>query len=139
MPDVRPDVANKYVEVMDVLPRFHGEGHGTLAMTVDVLPLGEDGIAESIDWELWLNTRHFASGVQVINTVTSSRERTRLQFETPLVFRSLPSASDRTLMTVSVRGGVRMRLRTTEARYPFERVTKQGVENAPVFEGAEED
>lgn len=139
MPDVRPDVANKYVEVIEVTPRFLREGQGTLALTVDLLPLGEDGVAESVDWELWLNTRHFASGVHVLNTVTHSRERTRLRFETPLVFRSLPAASDRTLLTVSVRGGVRMRLRTSEARYPFERVTRQGVDNAPVFEGAEED
>lgn len=138
-PDLRPDVANERVEVISVAPRFEGEGKATLAVTLDVLPLGEDGVAESVDWELWLNTRHFASGVQVVNQRTPSQEKTRISFETPMVFRGLPSSSDPLLLTVSVRGGVRTRLRTTEARYPFELIAKQRLENAPVFEDAEED
>lgn len=137
--DVRPDVANERVEVISVVPRFEGEGKATLSVTVDLLPLGEDGVAESVDWELWLNTRHFASGVQVVNQPTPSQQKIRISFEAPMVYRGLPPSSEPLLMTVAVRGGVRMKLRTTEARYPFEKFSKQSVVNAPVFEGAEED
>lgn len=137
-PEVRADVANQHVEVISVTPVFEAEGKATLSITVDVLPLGEDGVAESIDWELWLNTRHFASGVQVVNKPTPSQQKTRLTVEAPLVFRGLPASSEPLLLTVAVRGGVRMKLRTTEARYPFEIFSKQSVANAPVFEGAED-
>lgn len=138
-PDVRPDVANEHVRVIEVKPVFLGEGNATLSITVDMLPLNEDGAAEAIDWELWLNTRHFASGVQVVNHQLSSRQKTRLTVEAPLIYRGLPGATDRTLLTIAVRGGVRVKLQGTEARFPFESFSKQSLENVPVFEGAEEE
>lgn len=138
-PLIRPDVANEWVNVVDVTPVFEGDGKATLSLTLDVLPLGEDGAVEAVDWELWLNTRHFASGVQVVNATLASRDKTRLSFTTPLVYRGLPSALEPTRITASVRGGVRVRLRTTEARYPFEHVSRPTLANVPVFEGADED
>jgi hypothetical protein len=134
------DRAASEARLISAVPKFEGGGRGSLEIEVEVAPLGDDATAESVDWELWLNTRHFASGVSALGERLNGTEPKRIHATVPLVFRGLQTNVEPVLLTIGVRGGLRVKSGQSEARYPFELVSKQSVENAPVLEsGAEED
>ncbi|MFL5318371.1 MAG: hypothetical protein ACJ790_01850 [Myxococcaceae bacterium] len=133
------DVSASEARLLSAVPSFEGDGKGTLDIVVEVGALGDDAVAESVDWELWLNTRHFASGVNVVSERLSGTETRRIHAVVPLVFRGLQTNVEPILLTVGVRGGLRVKDGRSEARYPFELVTKQSVAQAPVLESGGND
>lgn len=124
---------------MSAIPSFANEGQGTLELVVETQPMGNEVVAESVDWELWLNTRHFASGVNLVGEKLPATQPKTLTISVPLVFRGLQSTPEPALLTVSVRGGLRVKSGGTESRHPFERVAKRSVANAPVLESGTTD
>lgn len=133
------DSSASEVKLRSAVASFEGgDGRGELSLTIDVMPLEEGAVAESVDWELWINTRHFASGMNAVGERLTQREGRQIEVTVPLVFRGLQTNLEPQLVTVSVRGGMRVKSGSTYARYPFEGSFKQTVPNLPVFQSESE-
>jgi hypothetical protein len=122
-----------WVERLEV--RFDEPGRGLLQLGLLANGVGEQVQAQSVDWELWLDNRYFAAGVEQVDVVVAAAGETKVSLELPLVFPKLPVASEPARLQLSARGGVVLRGGTREERHPFQGSVKAAVARAPLLGG----
>jgi hypothetical protein len=126
-----------WVETLEV--RFDEPGRGLLRLGLLANGVGEPVQAQSVDWELWLDNRYFAAGVEQVDVAVAASGETPVSLALPLVFPKLPASSEPQRLQLSTRGGVVMRGGAREERHPFQGSVKATLANAPLLGGAGSD
>lgn len=112
---------------------FNEPGNGELKLELVLEGVGEPVQAQAVDWELWLDNRYFAAGVEQVAVEVAPRGETALPLKLPLHFPKLPQAGEAQRLKVSARGGVVLRGGAREERHPFQASVHRSVERAPVL------
>ncbi len=120
------------VQGLDVA--FDEPGSGELTLELVMEGVGEPVQAQAVDWEVWLDNRYFAAGVEQVTRQLPVAGETPLLLKFPLHFPKVPVAGEPQRLKLSIRGGVVLRGGTREERYPFEVSVFRRVERAPVLE-----
>lgn len=113
---------------------FFEPGSGELTLELVMEGVGEPVQAQAVDWELWLDNRYFAAGVEQVMRELPVAGETPLVLKFPLHFPKVPVAGEPQRLKLSTRGGVVLRGGTREERHPFEVSVFRRVERAPVLE-----
>jgi hypothetical protein len=135
-----PAARSQAVEVRSVEASFSGADRGELKLSLEVEnPQTLTGELTRVAWELWLNGRWFAAGLQAVNEPLTGRQLKTLELTLPVVFRHLEVRTDPTIVEVGVRGGVDLHFGGVSFRLPFESIRRLEVQGAPVLTGTNED
>ncbi len=121
------------LETLEV--RFDGPGRGAMRLGLVAYGVGEPVQAQAVDWELWLDNRYFAAGVEQVDVAVPASGEVPLGLEVPLHFPSLPASAEPQRLQLSARGGVVMRGGAREERHPFQGSVRATVARAPLLSG----
>jgi len=121
------------VHALDV--RFDEPGRGQLQLGLVVTGVGEPLQAQSVDWELWLDNRYFAAGVEQVDVALPPVGEAAVALALPLHFPKLPASVEPLRLHLSARGGLVLRGATREERHPFQGSVKATVARAPLLGG----
>ncbi len=95
------------VEVEELELRFEGDNAGLLELSLSVLnPSTQAATASEVDWELWVEGRRFATGMQSVAVPVPPGERARVQLQIPLAFRRRTLVTELRPVELGVRGEV---------------------------------
>ena len=120
------------VQGLDVA--FFDPGNGELTLELVMEGVGEPVQAQTVDWELWLDNRYFAAGVEQVALALPAAGEMPLRLKFPLHFPKVPVAGEPQRLKLSTRGGVVLRGGAREERHPFEVSVSRRVERAPVLQ-----
>ncbi|MBM4379360.1 MAG: hypothetical protein FJ086_08680 [Deltaproteobacteria bacterium] len=121
------------LETLEV--RFDEPGRGQLKLGLAANGVGEPVQAQSVDWELWLDNRYFAAGVEQVDVALPASGEVPVTLELPLHFPKLPASAEPQRMQLSARGGLVLRGGAREERHPFQGSVKATVARAPQLGG----
>jgi hypothetical protein len=113
---------------------FPEPGRGLLTVTLNARsPSAQPMPLVQLEWELWLEGRHFASGVRALEGAVLPEAQTELHLEAPLAFRVLPTEPKAARRAVALRGFVAVGEREEPLRLPFTHHETLEVTGAPVL------
>lgn len=140
--DVVPVRDSLRAEVAAVQASFPNETHATFELRLRARnPTRQTAKIGSLSWELWLQGKWFAAGVQQLGESVSPGEVRELRVTLPLAFRPMPMTTEPTPLLVGLRGTLAARFGDASREWYFEsgsRIVAQGGP-APAAESNEEE
>jgi hypothetical protein len=126
------------VEVLAIAARFPTETSGQLEFRLAIPNKAEDGLKViRVDWEVWLENRHFSTGQQIVSFDVGPREERVLYLDVPVAYRKLPLRRGPIHLEIGLRGKMLVRYGDKEEIEPisiyFARRMEVLCENAPIF------
>jgi hypothetical protein len=134
----RPRAYDEAVRVDSVAVDFRPDGSGVLDLGLEVAnPSSDAASVSSVDFELRVDGRRVAAGVQQVAVALPSDERLPLRVFFPLASEGATGGVEPVARRVRVSGGVVLRFGGTERRAPFDDARVLPLAYVPPLNGPE--
>ncbi|MCY1016548.1 hypothetical protein [Pyxidicoccus sp. MSG2] len=134
----RPRAYDEAVRVDSVAVDFRPDGSGVLDLGLEVAnPSSDAASVSSVDFELRVDGRRMAAGVQQVAVALPSDGRLPLRVFFPLASESATGGAEPVARRVRVSGGVVLRFGGTERRAPFDDTRVLPLAYVPPLNGPE--
>lgn len=136
----RPRAYDEAVRVESVAVDFRPDGSGMLDLALEVAnPSSDAASVSAVDFELRVDGRRVAAGVQQVAVALAPDGRMPLRVLFPLAGESATGGAEPVARQVRVSGGVVLRFGGTERRAPFSDRRVLSLAHVPPLQGPEGD